>query len=80
MLLLLLVQAYEAALSHRKAEAAAASASGGGGTDATLEAGLPQGLKLESEAVLLQPGRKDGEMKVVREGGSGVVYTWDAAK
>lgn len=78
-----LTQAYAAALSHRKAEAEAASASGsgggGGGGDASA-AGLPAGLKLESEAALLQPGKKDGEMKVVREAGSGVVYSWDAAK
>ena len=41
---------------------------------------MPPGLKLESEAALLQPGRKDGEMKVIREGGSGVVYSWNAAR
>lgn len=73
----IVAQAYEASLAHRKAEAEAASGSGEGGNAA---GGLPAGLKLENEATLLQPGRRDGEMKVIREGGSGVVYTWDAAK
>ncbi len=73
-------QAYEAAVSSRKAEAAAAATGSGGGGGGGNAAGLPAGLKLESEAALLQPGRKDGEMKVVREGGSGVVYSWNAAR
>ena len=70
-----LPQAYEAGISARHAAAAeAASSSGREGT------GLPDGLKLEEESALLVPGKKAGEMKVVREGGGGVVYTWDADK
>lgn len=69
-------QAYEAAIAAKKAEAAAtqqASGEGGGG-------GLPAGLKLEDPSVLLQPGTRDGQTRVVREGGAGVAYAWDASK
>ena len=38
---------------------------------------LPDGLKLEPETVLLHPGKKLGEMKVIREAGNGMVYTWN---
>ena len=58
-------------MAERKASAAAASGS-------NAESGLPEGLKLEPEAALLQPGKKPGYMKVVREGGTGIVYTGDA--
>lgn len=58
-------------MAERKASAAAASGSG-------TESGLPDGLKLEPETALLQPGKKAGDMKVIREGGTGMVYTWDA--
>ena len=41
--------------------------------------GLPAGLRMEDASVLGQPGRRDGEVKVVREGGAGIAYSWDAA-
>ncbi|CAL8462941.1 g2475 [Coccomyxa elongata] len=69
------IQVYEAGISARKA--AATEAASGSGREGT---GLPDGLKLEDESSLLVPGNKAGEMKVVREGGGGVVYTWDADK
>lgn len=69
------MQAYEAGIAARKA--AAAEAVSGSGREGT---GLPDGLKLEDESALLAPGKKAGEMKVVREGGGGMVYTWDAEK
>ena len=58
-------------MAERKASAAAASGS-------SAESGLPEGLQLEPETALLQPGKKPGDMKVIREGGTGMVYTWDA--
>lgn len=70
------LQAYDAGLAAKKEAAAAAKqgdGSGGGG-------GLPAGLKLEDPSVLLQPGQRDGQTKVVREGGAGVAYAWDATK
>lgn len=70
----IIVQAYTAAITERKA-ASAAAASGSGG-----DGGLPEGLKLEPEMALLVPGKKAGEMKVIQEGGGGVVYTWDDVK
>jgi hypothetical protein len=65
------LQAYEAAIAERKAAAAAGSDSG---------SGLPEGLKLEPETALLQPGKEGGDMKVIQEDGTGMVYTWDADK
>ena len=69
-------QAYAAALAAKKAEAAASKDDGGGGGGG----GLPAGLKLEDASVLLMPGTRDGQTKVVREGGAGVAYAWDASK
>ena len=69
-----MLQAYSAAITERKA-ASAAAASGSSGAGA-----VPEGLKLEPESALLVPGKKAGEMKVIQEGGGGVVYTWDDAK
>ena len=63
-------QAYEAAMAERKASAAAASGS-------STQPVLPDGLKVEPETVLLHPGKKPGEMKVIREAGNGMVYTWN---
>lgn len=71
------MQAIEASAAARKAAAAEASSGSGSGREGT---GLPDGLKLENESALLVPGKKAGEMKVIREGGGGVVYTWDADK
>ena len=58
------------------AEAAKQGGDGGGGGGG----GLPAGLKLEDPSVLLQPGSRDGQTRVVREGGAGVAYAWDASK
>ena len=69
-------QAYEAAITARKEAAAAGKEGGGGGGGG----GLPAGLKLEDPSVLLAPGARDGQTKVVREGGAGVAYAWDASK
>lgn len=41
---------------------------------------LPAGLHIEDASVLAQPGKKSGEIKVIREGGAGVAYSWDAGK
>ena len=30
--------------------------------------------------MLLQPGSKDGAVKVIRENGAGVAYSWSAAR
>ena len=57
-------------MAERKASAAAASGS-------STQPVLPDGLKLEPETVLLQPGKEPGEMKVIREAGTGMVYTWN---
>lgn len=69
-------QAFEAGIAAKK-EAAAASKEGEGGDGS---GGLPAGLKLEDPSVLLMPGALDGQTRVVREGGAGVAYAWDAAK
>lgn len=52
----------------------------GQGEQAGAGAGLPAGLKMEEASVLGQPGKKDGEIKVVNEGGAGIAYSWDAAR
>lgn len=49
------------------------------GQDAPMGA-LPPGLKIEEASVLLQPGKKDGDTKIVKEGGAGVAYSWDASR
>lgn len=49
------------------------------GQDAPMGA-LPPGLKIEEASVLLQPGKKDGNTKIVKEGGAGVAYSWDASR
>ena len=41
---------------------------------------LPEGLKLEDPGALLTPGTKDGQIKVTREEGVGMAYSWNAAK
>ena len=40
---------------------------------------LPAGLKLEDPGVLLTQGTKDSQIKVIREEGVGMAYSWDAA-
>ena len=63
-----------------KKEAAEAAKQGDGSSSGGGGGGLPAGLKLEDPAVLLQPGSRDGQTRVVREGGAGVAYAWDASK
>lgn len=41
---------------------------------------LPEGLHLEDESALLQPGTKEGQIKVVREDGGGMAYSWSASQ
>ena len=52
----------------------------GAGSEAAMGGALPPGLKLEEASVLLQPGEKDGETKIVKEVGAGVAYSWDASR
>ena len=67
------VQVYEQVLAARRDAAAASDGGGGGGS-------VPAGLKLEDPSALLVPGTKHGQTKFVREGGAGIVYSWDAEK
>ena len=69
----MLLQAYADELAAKKEAAAAAKQGGGGG-------GLPAGVKLEDPSALEQPGTSHGKIKVVREGGTAMAYSWDAAK
>jgi len=72
-------QEYAQRLDARKA--AAAAAAGGGAADGGAAAGaLPAGLKLEDAGVLAEPGRRDGQIAVVRERGAAVAYSWDAGR
>ena len=64
------MQAYDAFIASRKAAAAAGAES----------EGLPEGLTLEDASVLLQPGTKDGAIKVIRENGAGVAYSWSVSR
>eukprot|EP00775_Hariotina_reticulata_P003509 gene3509-3779_t len=76
------------AATAREAAAAAGSGSGGqamevdGGAGAGgggAAAGLPAGLKVSEAFELAQPGAKEGETKIIREGdGSIAAYGWDA--
>lgn len=52
----------------------------GAGSETAMGGALPAGLKMEEASVLLQPGKKDGETKIVKEGGAGVAYSWDASR
>jgi len=72
-------QEYAQRLDARKA--AAAAAAGAGAADGGAAAGaLPAGLKLEDAGVLAEPGRRDGQIAVVRERGAAVAYSWDAGR
>ena len=46
----------------------------------SLEGQLPPGLKLEDVSALQLPGTKDGQIKVIREAGAGMAYSWDSAQ
>ena len=71
------VQEYEERIAARAAAVAGSTADGGG--DGVEAAGaLPQGLKLEDASVLAEPGKRSGQIVVVRENGAGVAYSWDA--
>ncbi len=74
-----LTQAYEAALIAKAEAAAAAAASTAGGSTGEGGGALPAGLRLEDPSVLVNPGQRDGEVKVVREDGAGVAYQWSAS-
>ncbi|KAK9809770.1 hypothetical protein WJX73_004494 [Symbiochloris irregularis] len=50
-------------------------ANGGEATD--LAQALPAGLHLQDSSVLQQPGKRSGEVVVVREAGSAIAYSWD---
>ncbi|KAL0030698.1 hypothetical protein WJX77_002586 [Trebouxia sp. C0004] len=50
------------------------------GQDASMTGQLPAGVKMEEASVLLQPGKKDGDTRIVKEGGAGVAYSWDASR
>ena len=63
------VQAYQNAITAREAAA-----------NQEKSGSLPDGLKLEDAATLLQPGNKDGAVKVIRENGVGVAYSWSASR
>ena len=63
------MQAYENAITTRKAA-----------FHQEKSEALPDGLKLEDAAALLQPGNKDGAVKIVRENGVGVAYSWSASR
>ena len=52
----------------------------GQGQEASVGGQLPAGLKMEEASVLLQPGKKDGDTRIVKEGGAGVAYSWDASR
>lgn len=65
--------AQAAANSAAAAGAGSSSAAGGGGA-------LPPGVKVADAVELVQPGSKDGETKLVREGdGSVAAYGWSLA-
>lgn len=67
-------EGYEGSLVARKEAAshAAANAESGGGN------GLPAGLTLEDPSALNMPGTRDGQTKIIKEGSSGIAYSWDA--
>lgn len=69
------MQEYEQRLVARQAAMASGGGSDGGGASA-----LPEGLKLEDAAVLAEPGKRSGQIVVVRENGAAVAYSWDAAR
>ena len=64
-----MLQAFESAIAARKAAA-----------NQEQEQAFPDGLKLEDASMLMQPGSKDGVVKVIRENGAGVAYSWSAAR
>ncbi len=68
-------QEYAQRLDARKAAAGAGTADGGAAAGA-----LPAGLKLEDSGVLAEPGRRDGQIAVVRGRGAAVAYSWDAGR
>lgn len=60
-------------------EAAGGGGEGGGAAADAPVPGLPPGVKVHDATVLTAPGRKDGEVAVVRESDGAVnAYSWDA--
>ena len=47
---------------------------------ASTKGTLPPGLKIEDQIVLLTPGTRHGQTKVVSEGGGAAAYSWNAPK
>ena len=64
------MQAFDSAIAMRKAATAAQG----------QDQGLPEGLTLDEPSALLQPGAHDGAVKVIRENGAGVAYSWSVAR
>ncbi len=70
------VAAYQAVMDARKAEAQASAAAAA----SDPASALPAGIKVEEPFSLAQPGKKDGETKVVREvDGAIMAYCWSVA-
>ena len=71
-------EAFQANLSSNKK---GADERGTGQTsDDALQEGLPPGLKIEDPSILANPGARDGQIVVVKEGSCGVAYSWDSSK
>lgn len=45
-----------------------------------MDSQLPPGLKVEDISQLQLPGTKDGQIKVIRESGGGMAYSWNSAQ
>ena len=73
-------QDYDRRLAARMPAAAGSGAGAGAGSGAEGAGALPQGLKIEDASVLAEPGKRSGQIVVVRENGAGVAYSWDAAR
>lgn len=53
------------------------TSSNGPSQGVTNSNGLPENVKLEDPSCLEKPGNKDGAIKLVNEGGTGVAYSWN---
>lgn len=67
-----------AAVASRKQELEKSKSSSHGNGEGGVS--LPSGLDLRDPLVLAAPGSRDGQTVIVKEGSSGVAYSWDAAK
>lgn len=74
-------EAFEAKVAKRRKEIADAKSGGGGDQQASAAGGGAAGMPpMRDASVLNQPGKKDGEVAVVAEGGKGVAYVYSAAQ